>query len=302
MAKIFQTKAYKVVMGYVYGWGAAAVIIGALFKIMHFPGAGVVLTIGMAVEAVIFFLSAFEPAMIHFDWARVFPILGKDHTEWDPETKAQMPSMNMTQAGGAKTVNANVDLGLERSDLDKLKSGIQKIADSADHFAEMAVDAPTIARRMNKVSTSMEELGERTQQMNKVLLESTDNLTAQIKSNCDKLAANIGESADRFGSFSRMIDEQVQQVKTNSENYAQQISSVSKNVSALNALYELQINETKNCVESYKGMQGDMKEMLENVSLSLDNAKLLKQESQQLASNVASLNSVYGNMLSVINK
>ena len=48
-------------------------------------------------------------------------------------------------------------------------------------------------------------------------------------------------------------------------------------------------------------MQGDMSEMLEQVSLSLDNAKLFKQESQQLANNVASLNSVYGNMLSVVN-
>jgi len=54
--KLFQTKAYKVLMNYVYGWGASAVIIGALFKIMHFPGAGIILTIGMLVEAFIFFL------------------------------------------------------------------------------------------------------------------------------------------------------------------------------------------------------------------------------------------------------
>ena len=53
--KLFQTKAYKVLMNYVYGWGASAVIIGALFKIMHFPGAGIILTIGMLVEAFIFF-------------------------------------------------------------------------------------------------------------------------------------------------------------------------------------------------------------------------------------------------------
>ncbi len=54
-------------------------------------------------------------------------------------------------------------------------------------------------------------------------------------------------------------------------------------------------------MESFRSMQGDMNEMLENVSLSLDSAKLFKQESQQLANNVASLNSVYGNMLSVVN-
>ena len=75
--KLFQSKAYKVIIGFVYGWGATAVIIGALFKIMHFPGAGIVLTVGMLVEAFIFFMSAFEPALEHYDWSRVFPVLGK---------------------------------------------------------------------------------------------------------------------------------------------------------------------------------------------------------------------------------
>ena len=79
--KLFQTKAYKVLMNYVYGWGASAVIIGALFKIMHFPGAGIILTIGMLVEAFIFFLSAFEPALEHYDWSRVFPALSSKEIE-----------------------------------------------------------------------------------------------------------------------------------------------------------------------------------------------------------------------------
>ena len=43
-----------------YGFGAALVIIGALFKIMHFPGAGIMLSVGMSVEALLFAMSAFE--------------------------------------------------------------------------------------------------------------------------------------------------------------------------------------------------------------------------------------------------
>ncbi|MDE7373978.1 MAG: gliding motility protein GldL, partial [Odoribacter sp.] len=75
--KIFESKAYKSIMGYVNGWGASVVIVGALFKIMHFPGASIMLIAGMLVEAFIFFLSAFEPPMEHYDWSRVFPELGK---------------------------------------------------------------------------------------------------------------------------------------------------------------------------------------------------------------------------------
>ena len=51
----------KVILGYAYGLGAAVVILGALFKIMHWPGANIMLIIGMGTEVVIFVISAFEP-------------------------------------------------------------------------------------------------------------------------------------------------------------------------------------------------------------------------------------------------
>ena len=50
----------KKIVGYAYGFGAAIVIVGALFKILHLPGASVVLTLGMGTEALLFALSAFE--------------------------------------------------------------------------------------------------------------------------------------------------------------------------------------------------------------------------------------------------
>lgn len=323
--KVFQTKAYKVIIGYVYGWGATAVIIGALFKIMHFPYAGLILTIGMVVEAFIFFVSAFEPAMEHYDWARVFPVLGKSGADWDKEGTNTMVTapvaapVQMSAGNVSNAVNANVDLGLDSADLDKLKAGINKIAETADNFAGIVDDAPEVARKLAKASASFEELGERTQEVgkvlessvkglaggceeiNKILLESTQDLTSRIKTNCEKLATTMGQSADNFDSLGKIMDEQLKNVKSQAENYTQQISAINKNIGALNALYELQIHETQDCLESFRGMQGDMNEMLEHVSLSVDSAKLFKQESQQLANNVASLNSVYGNMLSVVN-
>lgn len=324
MAKIFHSKGYKVIQGYIYGWGAAAVIIGALFKIMHFPGAGIILTVGMLVEAFIFFISAFEPMMEHYDWARVFPVLGKKHSEWEKRHHEGQPELGITPAMAhntpvAASVSGNIDLGLNQSDLDRLKAGINKIAETADNFAGIAADAPVVAQKIAKASASFEELGERTQEVgkvlentvkdlsagcgeiNKILLESTESLTAQIRMNCEKLSENMGQSAGSFGSLSKIMDEQLENVKNQSQNYTQQIQAINKNISALNALYELQIHETKDCLEAFRGMQGDMGEMLENVSLSLDSTKMFKQESQQLANNVASLNSVYGNMLSVVN-
>lgn len=314
--RLFRSKSYKTVTGVIYGWGATAVIIGALFKIMHFPGAGAVLTVGMLVEAFIFFLSAFEPIMEHYDWARVFPELG---TSGEKLVVRENSSVRASSSVSGVSGVTGVGLGLDESDAAKLRQGINKFFATADHFAEASVSVPDFARKITTAAASFEKLGEKTEKadellevslnsfsagcsdLHNTLQASADSLASQIRSNCDKLASTMGESASGFGSLSRMLEEQLEHVKSQAAGYSEQFSSVNKNISALNALYELQVNETRSCLESFRGMQSDMGEMLEHVSLSLDSTKLFRQESQQLANNVASLNSVYGNMLSVVN-
>ncbi|MDR2839837.1 MAG: gliding motility protein GldL, partial [Paludibacter sp.] len=56
----------------VYSLGASVVIIGALFKILHWPGAGYVLSIGMFVEAFLFALSALESPFKSYEWDNIF--------------------------------------------------------------------------------------------------------------------------------------------------------------------------------------------------------------------------------------
>ena len=62
-------------MNFVYGFGAAIVIIGALFKIQHWPYGSLILTIGMVVEAIVFSISAFEKQSADTDWSLVYPEL-----------------------------------------------------------------------------------------------------------------------------------------------------------------------------------------------------------------------------------
>ena len=65
----------KKTMNFAYGMGAAVVIIGALFKLMHWPGASAMLIIGLGTEALIFGLSAFDPVDKELDWSLVYPEL-----------------------------------------------------------------------------------------------------------------------------------------------------------------------------------------------------------------------------------
>ena len=73
-----QSKTFKNMLVKLYGWGASVVIVGALFKIQHWAGAGVMLTVGLSTEALIFFVSAFDPQKHEVDWTRVYPELAGD--------------------------------------------------------------------------------------------------------------------------------------------------------------------------------------------------------------------------------
>ncbi|MCR4736547.1 MAG: gliding motility protein GldL, partial [Bacteroidales bacterium] len=73
--RLVRTNGYKNFMAKLYGWGAAVVILGALFKILHWPGANIMLMVGMFTETIIFFFSAFEPLHVEYNWALVYPEL-----------------------------------------------------------------------------------------------------------------------------------------------------------------------------------------------------------------------------------
>ncbi len=70
-----QSKSSKKLMNMVYGLGASVVILGALFKIMHWPAGNLMLIIGLIVEAIVFAVSAFEPVDDELDWSLVYPEL-----------------------------------------------------------------------------------------------------------------------------------------------------------------------------------------------------------------------------------
>ena len=71
-----QSKSTKKIFNMAYGIGAAIVIVGALFKIQHWPYGSLILTIGMIVEAIVFFISAFDAVEEDLDWTKVYPELG----------------------------------------------------------------------------------------------------------------------------------------------------------------------------------------------------------------------------------
>jgi len=159
----------KKVMSFAYGMGAAVVIIGALFKIMHWPGAGTFLIIGLGTEALIFGLSAFETET-ELDWSLVYPELAGGEAKKRDVKKAENP----TEAQGL--LSQKLDSMLKEAKIDgelmaSLGNSIKNFEGAAKNMAP-TVDAiasqKKYAEEMGMAATQLETLNG----MYKVQLES----------------------------------------------------------------------------------------------------------------------------------
>ena len=145
---------FDVLMPKVYGIGAAIVIVGALFKIQHWEGAGIMLTVGLLTEAVIFFLSAFQPQPHDPDWARVYPQLADDY-----QGEGASSGVGLTKKLDDMLKDANVSpdaLSSLGQGLNRLSATTAQMADLSD--ATLATDEYTT--KVKSAANSLEKINE----------------------------------------------------------------------------------------------------------------------------------------------
>lgn len=151
------SKKFKNGMAKLYGFGAAIVILGALFKLQHWTGAGAMLTIGLSVEAIIFFFSAFEKPHEEPDWSLVYPELAYMK---DPDDKASSSSAKTpVQELDNMLENANVDQALITRLGDNLRSfnetveGVNKSMDAVSATGDYSDQMREAARKLAEMNT-----------------------------------------------------------------------------------------------------------------------------------------------------
>lgn len=141
--KLVRSKGYKNFMAKLYGIGAAVVILGALFKILHLPGANVMLMAGMCTESIIFLFSAFEPLHVEYNWALVYPELAIG-TEEETEKKSRKEKKQLAQG----TPTQQLDRMLEEAKIgpeliESLANGMRNLGDNAKKISGV-VDAAAV--------------------------------------------------------------------------------------------------------------------------------------------------------------
>ncbi|MCK6607550.1 protein involved in gliding motility GldL [Flavobacterium aquaticum] len=189
----------KKVMGFLYGMGAAVVIVGALFKLMHWPGAGPMLVIGLLTEAAIFALSAFEPVENELDWSLVYPELAGGEAK--PKDKKENPAEAqglLSQKLDNMLKEAKIDGELMASlgnSIKNFEGAAKSISPTVDAMAgqkKYAEEMTTAAAQMEALNSLYKvqlESADRNAQANKEIAENAAKLKEQMQSMTSNIAS-----------------------------------------------------------------------------------------------------------------
>ena len=274
---LVRSKAYKNFMAKLYGWGAAVVIIGALFKINHWTGGELLLIIGMGTETVIFFLSAFEPPHKEWDWSLVYPELaGMIETEkpqFDENGNPIDVSIVNKDPLSAKLDKMLEDANISPELIDRLGHGMQNLADSANSMNNMANVTAATDKFVSNIDNVAGQAGK--------LLESMQGAPEAVST----LSAIYRETAESLGG---------------EVSYVEEMKKMSSSLSSINAMYEMQINNASTQMTLNKEFEEKMGKMLANFTDSADGIMKYKEQVDALTRKVAELNNVYGNMLAAM--
>jgi gliding motility-associated protein GldL len=275
-------------MSKLYGIGAAVVIMGALFKIMHFPGAGVMLMAGMGTESIIFFFSAFEPLHKEFNWALVYPQLAMG-LEDDPKKK--VPQGTVTQQLDQALAEAKIGPEL----LESLAVGMRNLGENAKQLSGMSDAVAATDGYINNVSKASESV--------KNLSATYDKTAEALDGNANVATAyfeNVAKATTAVGNLADVYQTTVQSMSTDS-GYMENTQRLAKNLAAINAAYELQLQATTDSLNAQKELENQMKDATQNLAQSAQQVVAYKEQVDLLAKSVSRLNDIYGGMLAAMN-
>ncbi|REJ85038.1 MAG: gliding motility protein GldL [Bacteroidetes bacterium] len=263
ISEITQGKKFKKFMAKLYGWGAAVVILGALFKIQHYPGAGIMLFIGLTTEAIIFFFSAFEPPHEEVDWSLVYPELA-GMSDDEPHSRKEKKKKTDPVAQQLDRLMADAKIGPEL--IESLGTGLRALSENTANMANMSTASVA---------------------------------TEAYVQNVTKAAQSIGEMSNSYIRAAQAV-EQLSATSEDVRVYKDQVVSAGKNLAALNAVYELQLQDSNENLKQTSKFYEGINELMANLNSSLDDTKKYRDEVGMLAKNLSQLNTVYGNMLSAM--
>ena len=335
LKEIVHSGGYKQFMSKLYGWGAAAVITGALFKIQHYPGASLMLNVGLGTEALIFFMSAFEPLHAEYDWALVYPELSGLEEELESKEKEKPIDTKksalerfdemLNKAEISPELFERLGTGLNK--LNQTTSQISDISDASIATNEYVANVKAAFNSAGELSNSYAESSETIKQsagnlsesymktadaisksgqdLSEQITKSGTNLAEQVTKSGNELSNQISKSGNNlaasYGRLTESMNSSYEAITDGNKSYSEQLETLNKNLSALNAVHELQLQGSNEHLKASEELYSGLDQMMENLRNSAEDTKKYREEVSKLGKNLAALNTVYGNMLSAMN-
>ena len=292
--KFFSSDDGQRILNFSYSFGAAIVIVGALFKIIHLPGADIMLCVGMGVEALIFALSAFDKPASNYHWERLFPVLqdegekggdlakslenlGKNASAFGVNADAVMNG-NLNISNPHATTKANVNTG---ASVNMSNSDISNSSYNAAGFAGMSVN-----------NTQLEKATE-------MYVDQINSMVSQMESLKDITQSLTNVSEYLLNSYSAITNDSGN-ISSISGSYIQQMDTLNKNITGLNTIYEIQLKSVSSQLDTIDKVNSgltNIRSLYENSSL--DSYKI-RQETEKMTLNLSQLNQVYERMLTAM--
>ena len=271
---------------FAYSVGAAIVIWGALFKILHLPGGNTLLCIGMGTEIAMFILTAFDRPPKEYTWEDVFPVLDSKNPEDRPDFAGGGGIVINGQGGvpaaiDGEAVKGAVGLpgGVELSEEDtiSLHESITRMSAAAEQLSRMAelTDATQqYLAGMQAISDQMAQLRDTTEALNRV-------------------------SAVLLASYTAITDNS-DQISQNSSGYAEQMADLNRNISGLNTIYEIQLKNVSGQLETIDRVNRGLKDIRDMYEKSARESSRYCEETERMARYMKQINSVYEKMITAM--
>lgn len=304
-------------MGYVYGWGASIVMIGALFKLQHWQYSGLLLTIGLMTEAFIFFLSAFEPPLEMPEWSKVYPELRDDYEMMELEEFSKRGKNGFDQLLSSTEISPDLlnKVGKSLNDLTSAAQGISDIStatlatdmyvknlssasETMNSFAEINKRAnETVNASVEKLIHSYSFASQQLSETGKTAIEKLHNSSEEFST---KLAETGKKLSETVNGASSSLTSELNNIGENSKVYSQNLAKLNQSINALNESFATQLQGTKSQFEASQKFNNDISQMNEVLASSVSELQKYKENAEQLNKHLEALNTIYGNMLGAL--
>lgn len=247
---------------FAYSIGAAIVIWGALFKILHLPGGNLLLCIGMGTEIAMFILTAFDRPPKEYAWEEVFPVL-------DSKNPDDRPDFNSGAGITVGAVEPDTSAGASSAAIPR-QSGIGATITQT----VSPENSTTLHESIVKMTEQMDRLYETTRALNdvsQVLLQSYKAITDNSE--------NISASA--LG-------------------YAGQMADLNRNITGLNTIYEIQLKQVSGQLESIDRVNRGLKDIRDMYEKSANESSRYCEETEKMARYMKQINAIYEKMIAAM--